>query len=106
MIRLLVLVLALGLPAWVAEAAVAASESECVAQGGKWTSYFEATPKYCHMPIKDQGKACHSRKDCQSQCVAKTGTDTSGTCANTQDTIMNGGYELDENGVNQPLPIM
>ena len=47
---------------------------KCEKQGGSWRSAGKSAAKTCIKPTRDSGKQCRKKRDCDSECLARSGT--------------------------------
>ena len=47
---------------------------KCEKQGGSWRSAGKSDAKTCIKPTRDNGKQCRKQRDCDSECLARSGT--------------------------------
>lgn len=46
----------------------------CEKAGGQWAEMPGSSGRICVHRTRDAGKACHSKRDCQGECLARSGT--------------------------------
>ena len=50
------------------------SQVKCEKQGGTWRNAGKSSAKTCIKPTRDAGKQCRKQGDCDSECLARSGT--------------------------------
>lgn len=53
---------------------VSPEQAICEKAGGQWAEMPTSTGRICLRRTKDAGKVCHGKRDCQGECLARSGT--------------------------------